>query len=117
MKSLLCTFSLVGAAALMACSHDSNQLASNGKTVEEKGIRVISATYGDKQSGKTCKPDLSLCKGLASCEFEVGDGLCQVEAPVKNLEVEWDCGPHTEQKARAAAKGTRISISCTQKER
>ena len=41
-------------------------------------MRIIEASYGDKASGKTCKPDLSICKGISQCEFEVDDGLCAV---------------------------------------
>jgi hypothetical protein len=75
-------------------------------------IRIISATYGYKH--KTCSPTLSLCNGTAKCEFNVDDGLCAVDAPVKNLEVVWDCGPGTEKHARAEAKGGRISLECKQ---
>jgi hypothetical protein len=79
---------------------------------KNSGIRIIEATYGDKSTGKTCSPDLSVCKGLSKCEFNVDDGLCTIEAPVKNLEVVWDCGPGTTKKARAAAKGTNMSFEC-----
>jgi hypothetical protein len=75
-------------------------------------IRVIDATYGDSRAKKSCKPDLSICKGRTICEFVVDDGLCAVDAAVKNLEVMWDCGPGTQKKSRAAAKGTKMSLSC-----
>ena len=75
-------------------------------------IRILEATYGDSQSKKTCKPDLSICKGLSTCAFVVDDGLCKVNAPVKNLEVTLDCGDGTPKKVRAAAKGTKITLSC-----
>ena len=77
-----------------------------------QAIRILEATYGDKQGGKTCSPKLSICAGLALCEFTVDDGLCAVEAPVKNLEVTWDCGARNNKRARAAARGTKMSLSC-----
>jgi hypothetical protein len=84
---------------------------------KDPAIRIIEATYGDKTSHKTCTPNLSICSGQAECSFQVDDGLCAVDAPVKNLEVVWDCGDGTDKHARAAAKGTRISLECVSKKK
>jgi hypothetical protein len=96
------------------CASATSSRQDTGKT-DKKGkkdpaIRIITAKYGYKE--KTCSPTLSLCNGLTKCEFNVDDGLCTVDAPVKNLEVVWDCGPGTEKHARAEAKGGRMSLEC-----
>ena len=75
-------------------------------------IHIVEATYGDKTAGKTCVPNLEICKHSSGCEFTVDDGLCDVDAPVKTLEVIYDCGPGTDFQTRTAAKGTKISLSC-----
>jgi ATP-dependent DNA ligase len=85
---------------------------TQAKAKKDTGIRIIEATYGDRTSHKTCTPNLSICKGSAKCEFLVDDGLCAVDAPVKNLEVIWDCGEGTDKHARAAAKDSRITLEC-----
>lgn len=77
-------------------------------------IRIIDASFGDQLSHKTCTPDLSICKGLAVCRFTVAN-MCAIDSQVKNLEVTWDCGDGTAKKARAAAKGTEISLECANK--
>jgi hypothetical protein len=73
-------------------------------------IRILSAKFGDTH-GDSCVPNLSICDGKTVCEFVVGE-MCSVKGEAKNLEVSWDCGPDTPKKARAAAKGTKISIAC-----
>jgi hypothetical protein len=81
-------------------------------TPPKTGIQIKTAVYGDVQGKKTCVPTLSICTGRALCEFVVDDGLCKVDAAVKNLEVQWVCGESTTPKARAAAKGTKITLAC-----
>ena len=77
-------------------------------------IEVLSAVYGDGQ-GHSCSPDISSCNGLAECDFIVGDNLCALgpgAGPARNLEVHFSCGPPLQDKAVAAAKGTRIRLDC-----
>lgn len=88
--------------------------ALQAKTKSDPAIRIVDASFGDQLNHKTCSPDLSLCKGLSTCKFTVGE-MCSVDARVKNLEVTWDCGDGTEKHAKAAAKGTEISLECTEK--
>lgn len=78
---------------------------------EDPKIRIVDASFGDQINHKTCKPDLSLCEGIASCKFTVGN-MCTIDALVKNLEVTWDCGKGTEKHMKAAAQGTEIEIGC-----
>jgi hypothetical protein len=85
-------------------------VAQTAKPADPK-IRILDATFGDQSSHKTCKPDLALCQGRSVCAFTVGE-MCEVRATVKNLEVVWDCGEGAAKKARAAAMGTKISLSC-----
>lgn len=78
-------------------------------------ITINSATYGDERY--TCSPDLSFCNGIAFCSFEVGDGLCALDANAdpdgaRNLIVDFFCGTPIAPKAVAAAKGTKIAIDC-----
>src|SRR5262245_24416052 len=83
---------------------------NNGDTKRpEQLIHIVSAEFGDKQTGKACTPDLSICEDRAECSFDVDDSLCTVDAPVKNLEVHWNCGPESPEKAKAAATGTKIT--------
>jgi hypothetical protein len=87
--------------------------AMTDMTSGKDNIVVISADYGDFSGSKTCKADLSLCENTSFCAFEVEDGLCTVPegaSDVRNLEVHWKCADTP--KARAAAKGTRIELSC-----
>lgn len=85
--------------------------ATNDSQKKHVGIRILDASFGDQLAHKTCVPNLSLCKGITECTFTVGD-LCEVNSAVKNLEVTWDCGDGTAKKARAAAKGTPITLDC-----
>ena len=75
-------------------------------------VHIIEATYGDKSTGNTCIPNLSICKETTECELTVNDSLCDTDAAVKVLEVVWDCGAGTEFKTSTAAKGTKITLSC-----
>ncbi|MFN8007887.1 MAG: hypothetical protein U0V70_12835 [Terriglobia bacterium] len=93
--------------AVEAYAQPANPATQNGHEVH-----VIEATYGDKTSGKVCIPNLEICKHTSGCEFTVTDGLCEVDAPRKILEVVWDCGPGTDIKTRNAAKGTKMVINC-----
>ena len=79
---------------------------------DQPHVHIIEATYGDKSSGNTCIPNLSICKGTSECELTVNDSLCDTNASVKVLEVVWDCGAGTEFKTSKAAKGTKITLSC-----
>lgn len=79
-----------------------------------KSIHITSAVYGDGSADNRCSPSLALCEGRSLCEFQVTDGLCALPAgagSARNLEVQWTCGSD-EPRARAAAKGTQISLSC-----
>ena len=87
--------------------------AEKATTTGQENIRVVSADYGDFPASKTCKADISLCENTSFCAFEVHDGLCAVPggaSDVRNLEVHWKCADIP--KAKAAAKGTRIELSC-----
>jgi hypothetical protein len=77
---------------------------------EGSGIRILEATYGDGK--KLCRPNLGICNGRSTCEFKVTDDLCTVDAPVKNLDVTWDCGEKTEKHEKAEARGGTISLKC-----
>jgi hypothetical protein len=77
-------------------------------------IEVLSAEYGDGQ-GHTCEPNISICNGQAECEFLVDDNLCSLveeAGSARNLEVTFSCGVPLQDKAVAAAKGTKIKLDC-----
>lgn len=90
------------------------QSSDKGQKEQNPAIRIIAASFGDQVNGNTCTPDLSICNGVTKCSFTVGE-MCDVKSSVKNLEVTWDCGEGTAKKARAAAKGTPISLDCATK--
>ena len=75
-------------------------------------VHIVEATYGEKSTGKTCVPNLRICKGTSECEFTVTDGLCEVDSKVKTLEIVWDCGAGSEMKTSTAVKGAKISLIC-----
>jgi hypothetical protein len=99
------------ATAVLSVVAFNGQSVPASKAKNSSGIRIIEATFGDQVAHKTCTPDLSICKSIANCSFTVGD-MCTIDSQVKNLEVTWDCGEGTEKHARAAAKDTKISLSC-----
>lgn len=93
-------------------------LGSSSTTVvaEPYKITIISAEYSDG-AGATCSPDLAICNGRALCEFTVSDDLCSLgdsAGPARNLEVHYACGVPLPDKAAAAAKGTKITLDCSQ---
>jgi hypothetical protein len=79
---------------------------------DQPQVHIIEATYGDKASGTTCIPNLSICKGTSECELTVNDSLCDTDAAVKSLEVVWDCGDGTDFETSRAVKGTKITLKC-----
>jgi hypothetical protein len=85
-----------------------------GKSTNDRVISVEEAAYGDHLEGKTCdaKSAVSQCNGKTTCSFEVTDSLCAVNTAAKNLHVTWNCGVPTPNRTRAAARGTRIELSC-----
>jgi hypothetical protein len=93
-----------------------SMLLSGASFADPSDIHIKSAKYGDTVAGKTCDVNLSkMCDNLAVCGFTVTDTMCQVPAgtsQARNIEVLWTCGDSTQQKGRAAAKGTKIEIKC-----
>jgi hypothetical protein len=81
---------------------------------EPNKIEVLTAVYGDNQ-GHSCSAKeavASACNTRAQCGFIVGD-LCDPGAAIaRNLEVTFSCGVPLQDKAKAAAKGTRITLDC-----
>ena len=70
-------------------------LFSSAALAGPNDIHIVSATYGDLMAKKTCKPSLSICEGLAVCEFQIDDELCKVPdgaTGAKNLMVTFQCG-------------------------
>ena len=95
----------------LAATHAQTASSPTNECSKGTGIRILHASFGDQRAGKTCTPDLSLCKKLAQCRFTVAE-MCAIDSQVKNLEVTWDCGDSTEKHSKAAAKDTEITLAC-----
>jgi hypothetical protein len=87
---------------------------------DNSDIHIRQVTYADN-FGKSCDATefvKKVCENRAQCDFVVGDKLCKVPYgmdSVRNLEAHWTCGLSPEPKARAAANGTKMNISCLPK--